>query len=113
MKAATVAKKPKATKPKQDDLPEMTGKGIAPVKIPKIDKLARDYVEWRDQRISALEAEVEAKRKLIEALHFHEDQLKLPDGTIVYHYDDSLVTLESGKEKLKIKASHTGEEDED
>ena len=112
MKAATAGKKPKP-KPKQDDLPKMEGPGIAPVKIPKIDKLAREYVEWRDQRISALEAEVDAKRKLIEALHFHGDQLVLPDGTIAYHYDDSLITLEAGKEKLQIKASHADDTDQD
>jgi hypothetical protein len=107
MKAATAAKK----KPKQDDLPAMEGPGIAPVKIPKVDKLARQYVEWRDQRISALEAEVEAKRKLIEALHFHADQITLPDGTIAYHYDDSLITLEPGKEKLQVKSSHVADTD--
>lgn len=108
MKVATAAKK---RKPKQDDLPEMTGPGIAPVKIPKVDKLARDYVAWRDQRISALEAEVEAKRKLIEALHFHADQITLPDGSMAYHYDDSLITLEPGKELLKVKASHAADKD--
>ena len=107
MKAATAAK-PK-TKPKQDDLPEMEGPGIAPVKIPKIDKLARAYVEWRDQRMSALESEVEAKRKLIEALHFHADQITLPDGSLAYHYDESLITLEQGKDQLKVKASHTAD----
>lgn len=112
MKAVMAAKKPKA-KPKQDDLPEMVGPGIAPVKIPKVDKLAREYVEWRDQRISALEAEVEAKRKLIEALHFHADQITLPDGTMAYHYDDSLITLEAGKETLKIKASHVKDKDQE
>ena len=108
MKAATAAKKPKS-KPKQDDLPEMEGPGIAPVKIPKIDKLARAYVEWRDQRIQALEGEVDAKRRLIEALHFHEDQIKLPDGTLAYHYDDSLITLEAGKDQLKVKASNVAD----
>jgi hypothetical protein len=112
MKAATAVKKPK-TKPKQDDLPEMAGPGIAPVKIPKVDKLARAYVEWRDQRISALEAEVDAKRKLIEALHFHKDQITLPDGTMAYHYDDSIITLEPGKEKLKVKSSHVDDAEED
>jgi hypothetical protein len=110
MSQATAGKKPK-TKPKQDDLPEMKGPGIAPVKIPKVDKLARAYVEWRDQRISALEAEVDAKRKLIEALHFHADQIALPDGTLAYHYDDALITLEPGKEKLQVKSSHAADTD--
>ena len=108
MKAATAVKKPK-TKPKQDDLPAIVGRGIAPVKIPAIDKLARSYVEWRDQRIGALEAEVEAKRKLMEALHFHADQIALPDGTLAYHYDDSLITLAAGKETLKVTASHVAD----
>jgi len=88
----------------------MEGTGVAPVKIPKVDKLARSYVEARDSRIDALNTEVDAKAKLVEALHFHKDQLTLPDGRIVYHYDESVITLEPGKEKLSVKASHTGEE---
>ena len=89
----------------------MEGPGVAPVKLPKVDKLARTYVEARDTRITALNEEIESKRKLIEALHFHADQIKTPDGTLMYHFDDSIITLEAGKEKLKVSASHVDEEE--
>jgi hypothetical protein len=97
-----MAEKKAARKPKQEEIP-LEGKGVAPVKIPKVDKLARQYVEDRDKRLAALTDEVSSKGKLIEAIHFHAEQLKQPDGTLVYRYDDQELRLEPGKEKLSIK----------
>lgn len=91
----------------------MEGTGVAPVRIPKVDKLARVYVQARDTRIESLNAEVNAKSALVEALHFHSAELTLPDGRLVYHYDDNVITLEPGKEKLSVKASHVADEGED
>jgi hypothetical protein len=47
--------------------------------------------------------EVAAKGKLIDALHAHKDELQNADGDIVYRMDDLLITLEPGKEKLKVR----------
>jgi len=98
-----MAKEKKAT---QAEIP-IEGKGVAPVKIPKIDKLARAYVEARDERIAALTTEIAAKGKLMEALHFHAEQITTPDGSLMYHFDDQVITVESGKEKLKITTRET------
>ena len=97
-------------KAQQDEIP-MEGKGVAPIKLPKIDKLARAYVEARDDRIQKLTTEIAAKGKLLEALHFHRDQLETPDGVIMYHYDDQVLTVEPGKEKLKITARYNEPEE--
>jgi len=108
MKAATAAKKVRTKKqPATDDLPHMVGKGVAPKRIPKIDQLADKYVERRDARMLALTSEVEAKTKLIEALHFHGDDLRLPNGWLSYRFGDLLITLEPGKEKLSVKTTAT------
>jgi hypothetical protein len=90
-------------KPRQEEIP-LEGKGVAQVRIPKLDKLAATYIEDRDRRLAALVDEVSGKGKLIEAMHFHKAQLEQPDGSLVYRYDDLLIRLETGKEKLSIKA---------
>src|SRR5262245_4460382 len=88
-------------KAKQEEIP-MEGPGVAPVKIKAIDKIAEEYIEERDKRLAALAAEVTAKTQLIEALHFHSDQLQQPDGSLQYRFDDQVITLIPGKEKLKV-----------
>lgn len=86
------------------DLPHMTGAGVAPVKIPEIDKLVDRYVSARDTRMDCTTREVEAKSALIAALHENAAKLvKLSDGEIVYRHDDLVVTLKTGKEKLKVR----------
>lgn len=67
-----------------------------------MDQLAEDYVKERDKRLKQTPKEVAAKTKLIEALHFHADKIRLPDGSLVYRYDEMEITLEPGKEKLKV-----------
>lgn len=88
---------------KQSEL-HIVGKGAAPVRIPQIDKLAEDYVKERDKRLKQSPREVAAKGKLIDALHSHADELKSPDGDLLYRYDEMLITLTPGKEKLKVVA---------
>jgi hypothetical protein len=100
-----------ARKKNQPELPEMEGPGVAPVRIKAIDKLADAYIEIRDQRVQMTPQEVAAKQSLIAALHKHADKLGTDPatGVIVYRYDTILITLEPGKEKLRVK---TADEDE-
>jgi hypothetical protein len=81
----------------------LTGEGVAPLKIKELDRLAGLYVRHRDDRIEALRDEVTAKQNLLESLHEHADQIKLPDGTLVYHYDEMRISVTPGKEKLKVE----------
>lgn len=95
---------------KQPDLPAIEGAGVAPVRIRAIDKLADEYITVRDQRVQLTPQEVSAKQALIGALHKHADKLGTdPSGAIVYRYDTIVITLEPGKEKLRVK---NAEEDE-
>ena len=91
----------------------MKGPGISPVKIPILDKLARKYVAHRDERLEALRHEVETKEKLVQAMHLHTAQIKTPSGTLVYHYDEMVITLFPGKEKLKVEAEPITKEKKD
>src|ERR1700722_14028478 len=104
-----------ARKPKNPDLPGVSGPGVATVRIKEIDKLCAIYVEARDERIECTQREVPAKKNLIAALHAHEKELgRDPEGTIRYEYDGVLVLLTHGEEKLKVKAaSDESEDDED
>lgn len=89
-------------KAKHADLPGMTGKGVAPVRIQAIDALAEAYIKERDKRLKLTPREVAAKTKLIDALHANAAKLRNPDGDIVYRYDEMIVTLTPGKEKLSV-----------
>jgi hypothetical protein len=97
---------------KQSDLPNVTGKGVAPVRITQLDKLAEAYTRERDKRLKQTPAEVAAKQKLIDALHAHADQLRTPDGDLIYRYDEMMITLSPGKEKLRVEALSLEPEEE-
>ena len=87
---------------KQSEL-HIVGKGVAPVALPDVDRLADNYIKERDKRMKQTPREVAAKGKLIDALHAHAEQLRNPDGDIVYRMDDLLITLTAGKEKLQVR----------
>jgi len=93
----------------------MTGPGVESARINEIDNLAGDYVIERDRRIVQLAKEIEAKRKLIEALHRNAAKISVPqsDGTVllVYRYDETTITLAPGKEKLKVANSEHSDDD--
>jgi hypothetical protein len=89
--------------PKQQSELHIEGKGVAPVAIPEIDKLADAYIKERDKRLKQTPREVAAKGRLIDALHKHTDKLRNPDGDIVYRMDELLITLTPGKEKLQVR----------
>jgi hypothetical protein len=97
------------------ELPGIVGKGVAPVSIPKINKLCDVYVAARDSRMSRLKDEVEAKTKLVDAIHDHIEQIgEDSNGEVVYRYEDTVITLKPGEEKLKVKAvGSSGEGDEE
>jgi hypothetical protein len=82
---------------------EMEGAGVAPLKIEALDRLAEIYVDLRDKRISMLQREIAAKEELIGELHQHEESIKHPDGTLVYRYNETVIRLTPGKEKLKVE----------
>jgi len=96
---------------KQTEL-KIVGKGAEPVRIPSIDKLAEAYVTERDKRLRQTPKEVAAKSKLIDALHANADKLRTPDGDLIYRYDEMLITLTPGKEKLRVEATSLAGEDE-
>lgn len=108
--AKAKAKAKKAARPRTEDLPGVEGPGVAPVRIPEVDRLADDYIKERDKRVRLTPREIAAKQKLIEALHEHKE-LTGPDGTLTYRYDTVLITLEPGKEKLKVKDVTEEEQD--
>jgi hypothetical protein len=91
----------------------LKGKGVAPVKIKELDKLAGIYISNRDARIEALHLEIEAKQILLAALHKHADQITMPDGSLIYHFDESVITVTAGKEKLKVESVFLEPEEEE
>jgi hypothetical protein len=97
----------------RNELPGMTGAGVAPVAIEDVDKCVDKYVELRNTRMEYNRLEVEAKRALISSLHANEDKIgRHKDGALVYRHDDLIITLRTGKDDLKVELME-GAEDED
>ena len=82
---------------------KLTGKGVAPVRIKQLDKLCDAYITERDKRLVLTPKEVEAKRQLIDAMNANKDKLSLPDGSLTYRYDETIVTVKPGKATLKVE----------
>ncbi len=95
------------------ELPGIEGPGVAPISIPRIDKLAAAYVRERDKRCEMTPKEIAAKQKLISALHDNVDKIgRDKDGVLTYRFDDMVIVLKPGKESLKVKAIDTEGEPE-
>jgi hypothetical protein len=93
-----------AEEQKNQELPGVEGPGVGRVKIKVLDIAAADYVKARDARMKLTEKEVLTKAKLSDAMHRNEAKLpRLPDGTMIYRFDDQVITLLPGKEQLKVK----------
>lgn len=93
---------------KPSELPGITGKGVAPLSIPEVEKAAKQYVRNRDARMEESKAEKDAKTKLIRSLHDNADKIgKDRNGAIVYRYEDMQVVLSPGKEDVKVKNVHS------
>jgi hypothetical protein len=86
------------------ELPGLKGKGVERVSLPAIDALCDAYIIERDRRLKQTPKEVAAKLKLIEALHRHAAKLQQPDGSLLYNYDELIIRLEHGKDKLKVES---------
>jgi rare lipoprotein A (peptidoglycan hydrolase) len=82
----------------------LTGKGVAPVRIEEIDKLVEKYIRRKEISAKADAAESEAKAELVDAMHEHADQLEQPDGDLIYRFNQTIVSLIAGAEKLKIES---------
>jgi len=94
----------------KDELPGITGKGVAPLEIKEIDKAIAKYQKKKEARCLASPDEIVAKREVREQLHAHRDELPHnEDGTPFYRYDGRDYLLE---EKLKVvKVDEDEEED--
>lgn len=99
-----MAKKPKD---KTDDLPGVTGPGVAPLVIPEIAKRVNKYERMKDARCQASPGEVAAKRELRAALHENAASLPLNDeGQRFYRHEGVDYILE---ETLKRRAADDGD----
>lgn len=97
------------------ELPGMKGPGVAPVKLPFVDKLCEKYVRARDRRMAETPQEVAAKTKLIDAIHVAVTDKKLlpdKDGTVVYRFDETVIVLKPGKETLSVRDVPAGKSEE-
>lgn len=102
---------PETSTEHQHDLNGMTGPGVAKPFIPEIINAAEAYVVARNRRMGLTQLEMEAKQRVMNLLHIHEELLgRTPEGTIRYEYDDKLIELTPTKEKLRVKSLR---EDED
>jgi hypothetical protein len=100
--------------PRTSDLPGISGKGVAPVRIKAVDAAAEEYVKVRDRRMGLTKKEVQAKQNLIDIIHANADKIGSDDeGIMRYEYDDVVVELSPGKEQLKVRTATNpaGEED--
>ncbi len=78
--------------------------GTEPERIKEIETAAARYVEFRDQRMEAGEAEIKLKAKLIEAMKEHKLE--------TYNFDGYMVVLEHiNEDQVKVKKSRAAKED--
>ena len=81
-------------KPEQEEIP-MEGKGVASVKDKKLNTLADDFIDKRDEKAKLAEDMTAIESKII-------DRMKEIDCTL-YRYADREVRIEPGKNHVKIK----------
>lgn len=96
--------------PKNEDLPGIEGDGVAPLKIPDIDKAINKYQRKKEARCAVSPDEIAAKNELRARLHQHREELpRNAEGVPFYRYDDRDYLLE---EKLKVQIVDTEENGE-
>ena len=88
----------------QNEELELKGKGVEPVKIPAVEAAAEIYISARDNFVIYTRKLQETQEALRDAMHANEKALKRSDGALVYRFDDQVITVTKGKEKIKIKA---------
>lgn len=91
-------------KPKQEELPGVEGPGVAPVRIPKLDKAVDEYVNERDARSEMSPKEKAAKQKVIDLMIQNQDKIGVNENNdLVYRCGDETVTLKPGKPDLRVR----------
>lgn len=84
----------------QTEIP-MEGPGVAPKKIPAIEKAAARHKAFVEERCALLEKEKGAKGEVIRLLLEHKDEIGVDkNGEILYRLNDELISLKPGKEQL-------------
>ena len=82
-------------RPQVQDLPEMTGPGVAPLKIKELDRLGdkmNDLLEERS-KISASITKVEGQMA----------EIMEERGLKKYHWSDKVMEIKTGKVHVKVK----------
>lgn len=99
------ASKPKRTRKKQPDLPEMKGPGVEKATHKDIEDAADEYVDIRDKRQKMSIEEKQRKGKLLGAMK--------AAGLTVYDYDGKIVTVspKDETETVKVKTKDKDETD--
>lgn len=88
---------------------EIKGKGVERVVIGEVEKAAKSYVSFRDERMAVLEDEVKAKKALLETMHTNAERIgKDKDGSMIYRFGDKVIILKPGKEEVKVKIAPGG-----
>lgn len=85
--------------PKQERLP-----GMEDTAIEEIEEKARSYAHIRDNRMALLKQEVDLKELLLTLMKRH--------GKTEYHRDGIEITIVQKAEKVRVRLSEDGEEDE-
>lgn len=93
---------------------ENGGPGVARIKFPEIDALARKYQKLKEKRCAITPSEDAAKTELLQAVHAHAKEIgRDGEGVIRYYAGDLVVEVTPGKDKLKVKSDSDDEGDED
>lgn len=88
---------------KTEDLPGVEGPGVSPVKDKKLNALADEFTEKRDEKANLAEEMTGIETKILDRM----DEI----GVRVFKYADRVVTIKDGKRHVKIKQVKTGDED--
>jgi hypothetical protein len=98
---------------KQTEL-TIEGAGVAPVNVKAINDALDEYLPLKEKRCTITPKETAAKGKVVDAMHANMDKLsRNGEGAMVYRYEDLLVTLKAGKEKLLTKSASEGDDERD
>ena len=82
-------------RPKQEQIP-----GTEQPRVKDVEQAAERYIDVRDKRMALTEKEVTAHASLLEAMHRH--------GLESYRYDDMIVTVKHGAEKVRVRTAGAG-----
>lgn len=88
----------------QDDLNGIEGPGVSTPKDKRLDALADEFTEKRDQKAALAEKMTAIEAKIIDRMQ----ELKLE----LYRYSDREVRIKYGKTHAKIKTVKVGDDDE-